>query len=65
MEDAGKNLPTRKKSPNKPSDLERALAYAEDCNASATAVSAEYDNYRKRNNAAVSRLTPTGVPTLF
>ena len=39
---------------NEPSELEKAQALAEDYKRKWYAVSAEYDNYRKRNAASVS-----------
>lgn len=44
-----------------PSELEKALAYAEDCKRKWYSVAAEYDNYRKRNAQAVSRAYNDGV----
>ena len=44
-----------------PSELEKALASAEDYKRKWYAVSAEYDNYRKRNSQAVSRAYGDGV----
>ncbi len=44
-----------------PSELEKALIYAEDCKRKWYSVSAEYDNYRKRNAQAVSRAYSDGV----
>ncbi len=61
MEDGGEEFTYTEEKPDKPSDLERALAYAEDCKRKWYAVSAEYDNYRKRNNAAVSKAYADGV----
>lgn len=43
-----------------PSELEKALAAAEDYKRKWYAVSAEYDNYRKRNAAAVSQAFADG-----
>lgn len=43
------------------SELDKALAYAEDCKRKWYSVSAEYDNYRKRTANAVSRAYADGV----
>lgn len=44
-----------------PSELEKAQAQAEDYKRKWYAVSAEYDNYRKRNSAAVSKAYADGA----
>ncbi|MDE6504241.1 MAG: nucleotide exchange factor GrpE [Clostridia bacterium] len=44
-----------------PSELEKAQALAEDYKRKWYAVSAEYDNYRKRNQAAVSKAYQDGA----
>lgn len=44
-----------------PSELEKALASAEDYKRKWYSVSAEYDNYRKRNSAAVSKAYADGA----
>ena len=44
-----------------PSELEKAQALAEDYKRKWYAVSAEYDNYRKRNQAAVSKAYADGA----
>ena len=44
-----------------PSELEKANALAEDYKRKWYAVSAEYDNYRKRNQAAVSKAYADGA----
>ena len=43
------------------SGLEKALAYAEECKRKWYSVSAEYDNYRKRNAQAVAKSYKEGV----
>lgn len=47
--------------PLEPSELEKANALAEDYKRKWYAVSAEYDNYRKRNQAAVSKAYADGA----
>ena len=47
--------------PSEPSELEKANALAEDYKRKWYAVSAEYDNYRKRNQAAVSKAYADGA----
>ena len=42
-------------------ELEKATAYAEDCKRKWYSVSAEYDNFRKRNAQAVSKAYAEGV----
>lgn len=49
------------KEETQPSELEKALALAEDYKRKWYAVSAEYDNYRKRNSAAVSKAYADGA----
>lgn len=49
------------KKPAEPSELEKANALAEDYKRKWYAVSAEYDNYRKRNQAAVSKAYADGA----
>ncbi|MBD5585542.1 MAG: nucleotide exchange factor GrpE [Clostridia bacterium] len=44
-----------------PSELEKALSLAEDYKRKWYAVSAEYDNYRKRNQSAVSKAYADGL----
>ena len=44
-----------------PTELEKALALAEDYKRKWYSVSAEYDNYRKRNGAAVSKAYADGA----
>lgn len=44
-----------------PTELEKALALAEDYKRKWYSVSAEYDNYRKRNSAAVSKAYADGA----
>ena len=44
-----------------PSELDKALAQAEDYKRKWYSVSAEYDNYRKRNSAAVSKAYADGA----
>lgn len=44
-----------------PTELEKALAQAEDYKRKWYSVSAEYDNYRKRNSAAVSKAYADGA----
>lgn len=46
---------------NEPSELEKAQALAEDYKRKWYAVSAEYDNYRKRNAASVSKAYADGA----
>ena len=48
-------------SKKEPTELEKAQAAAEDYKRKWYAVSAEYDNYRKRNSQAVSRAYADGV----
>lgn len=47
--------------PAEPSELEKAQALAEDYKRKWYAVSAEYDNYRKRNQTAVSQAYSNGA----
>ena len=47
--------------PAEPSELEKALALAEDYKRKWYSVSAEYDNYRQRNGAAVSKAYADGA----
>ena len=49
------------KKPAEPSELEKALAAAEDYKRKWYSVSAEYDNFRKRNAAAVSNAYRDGA----
>lgn len=51
---------TEQPAENAPSELEKALAAAEDYKRKWYSVSAEYDNYRKRNAAAVSQAFADG-----
>ncbi|HIR66537.1 MAG TPA: nucleotide exchange factor GrpE [Candidatus Coproplasma avicola] len=48
------------KTPPEPSELEKALAAAEDYRRKWYSVSAEYDNFRKRNQSAVSQAYADG-----
>ena len=52
---------TAEELPPEESDLEKAIALAEDFKRKWYSVSAEYDNYRKRNAQAVSRAYLDGV----
>ena len=47
--------------PKEQSELDKALSYAEECKRKWYAVAAEYDNYRKRNVAAVSKAYADGA----
>jgi molecular chaperone GrpE len=50
----------KKKQPEGPTELEKAQAQAEDYKRKWYSVSAEYDNYRKRNQSAVSQAYADG-----
>ena len=50
-----------KQEENQPSELEKAQALAEDYKRKWYSVSAEYDNYRKRNQSAVSKAYADGA----
>jgi len=52
---------TAENAEKEPSELDKANALAEDYKRKWYSVSAEYDNYRKRNTAAVSRAYSDGV----
>ena len=53
--------PTEEVPEEEPSELEKALAAAEDYKRKWYSVSAEYDNFRKRNSAAVSNAYRDGA----
>ena len=63
VEEAKVNAPQKEEpvEANKQSELEKALALAEDYKRKWYTVSAEYDNFRKRNAQAVSRAYADGV----
>lgn len=60
-ENAENALPVEEELINQPTELEKAQALAEDYKRKWYAVSAEYDNYRKRNSAAVSKAYADGA----